>query len=83
MPESLSVEKRADFELGDINPFKQVTVLFRTTTFRRIAACAFLMTLYTDGLMQTNGLFSRGYLELTEGQNAGAIVSTVVLSYVL
>ena len=35
------------------------------------------MILYTDGMMQTNGLFSRGYLDMTEGQNAACIVISV------
>ena len=28
-------------------------------------------------MMQTNGLFSRGYLDMTEGQNAACIVISV------
>ena len=39
-----------------------------------------LMILYTDGMMQTNGLFSRGYLDMTEGQNAACIVISVRFS---
>ena len=49
----------------------------RTATFRRIAITTVLMILYTDGMMQTNGLFSRGYLDMTEGQNAACIVISV------
>ena len=80
VPESLHAAHRLPFQFcsDDVNPLKQIWRLCRCAVLRRMALCYFLMSLPSDGLMSTFGLFMRGSLQLTKAQFAVWVVLQVL-----